>query len=389
MNVTPGPHFTLKTGRAVTFMAWVVNLEPMQGPRVQRWVPLAPLTTLQLGGAAQALIEVYDAPQIVTALREAMAHDAQLPVFVLAGGSNVVIGDAGFAGTVVLVRSTGITVLAEDRHHVLLRVAAGHPLDELVAWCVARGYAGVECLSGIPGSVGATPIQNVGAYGQEIAEVVESVSVYDRERDAVIELTLDECGFAFRASVFKRSQRYVVLEVVLRLRRDTRGAPPRYGELSQRLCCAEGQSYTEGQRPLLTDVRVAVLSLRAGKGMVIDAADPDTRSAGSFFINPVISAARFARLADAVGQPGDQIPHWEVTDGGIKLAAAWLIEQVGFVKGHRCGGVGISSKHTLALVNYDGTTAQLLDLARQIRHKVSHRYGVELEHEPVLLGEQL
>ncbi len=350
----------------------------MQGPTVRRHVPLASLTTLQLGGPAATLIEVHDARQIVTAVRE-----AQPPVLVLAGGSNVAIGDTGFAGTVVLLRSAGVTVLSEDDRAVRLRVAAGHPLDELVTWSVTRSYAGIECLSGIPGSVGATPIQNVGAYGQEIADVVESVVVYDRDRDAVVEFGPADCEFAYRTSIFKRSRRYVVLDVALRLRRDTRAAPPRYGELGRRL------GYTGGLSPRLSEVRAAVLALRATKGMVIDATDPDTRSAGSFFTNPVVSAARFEQLVEAIGHTADRIPHWEVAGGGIKLAAAWLIEQAGFAKGYRNGGVGISSKHTLALVNYEGTTAQLLDLARQIHDEVLRRYGVELEHEPVIVGDEL
>ena len=350
-------------------------------PNVRHLAPLAPLTTLRLGGSAQTLIEVHDTEQAVTAVRQATA--GKTPVLVLAGGSNVVISDAGFAGTVVLLRSAGITILDEDEHQVRLRVAAGHELDDLVAWCVMRDYAGVECLSGIPGSVGATPIQNVGAYGQEIAEVIESVVAYDRDRDIVTEFAPADCGFGYRTSVFKRSRRDVVLEVVLRLRRDARATPPRYGELSRRL------NYTREQRPLMTEVRAAVLALRSGKGMVIDASDPDTRSVGSFFTNPIVPAAQFGRLADALGKPRDQIPHWDIPDGGIKLAAAWLIEQAGFTKGYRVAGVGISAKHTLALVNYSGTTAQLLDLARQIRREVSCRYGVELEHEPVLVGEQL
>ncbi len=345
---------------------------------VEHNVELAGLTTLGLGGPARTLVSVYDARQTVEAVREVGEHDE--PLLILAGGSNVVVSDAGFSGTVVLLRSTGVAVVTDGAEHALVRVAAGHALDDLVQWCVAESLAGVECLSGIPGSVGATPIQNVGAYGQEIAEVLRAVTVYDRKLDRVVELSAAECGFAYRTSTFKRAQRYVVLEVVLRLRRDQAGGPLRYGELSRRLAT------TEQSRPPLVEVRAAVLELRRDKGMVIDVTDPDTRSVGSFFTNPIVSAEQYRQLDATLGATAEQIPHWLTGDGRVKLAAAWLIEHAGFGKGFTRGGVGVSSRHTLALVNRGGSTTELLGFAQEISCEVQRRYGVKLEHEPVLVG---
>ncbi|MGH3430380.1 MAG: UDP-N-acetylmuramate dehydrogenase [Mycobacteriales bacterium] len=339
----------------------------------RRNVDLAEFTTLGLGGPSRSLITVDSAEQAVRAMRQALADDEA--VLVLAGGSNVVIGDAGFAGTTILLRSRGITILGESHDGVSVRAAAGHRLDELVAWTVRGALAGIECLSGIPGSVGATPIQNVGAYGQEIADVLTHITVYDRELDRVVELTAADCGLAYRTSALKVSSRYLVLDVTLRLRRDHRGGSPRYGELSRRL--------GGDPRPPLKQVRRTVLELRRGKGMVIDPNDPDTRSVGSFFTNPVVDEA----LVERIG--GDDVPHWPQPDGRMKLAAAWLIEHAGFTKGYQAGGAGISSKHTLALVNRGGTTAELVELARTIRAEVFRRYGVRLDHEPVFVAERL
>jgi UDP-N-acetylmuramate dehydrogenase len=335
---------------------------------------LAEFTTLGLGGPSRSLIRVDSAEQAVQAMRQALADDEA--VLVLAGGSNVVIGDAGFAGTTILLRSRGIAILGEGRDGVSVRAAAGHRLDELVAWTVDGSLAGIECLSGIPGSVGATPIQNVGAYGQEIADVLSHITVYDRELDRVVELTAADCGLAYRTSALKGSSRYLVLDVTLRLRRDDCGGPLRYGELTRRL--------GDDLRPPLKQVRRTVLELRRGKGMVIDPNDPDTRSVGSFFTNPVVDEALLERIGG-----DDDVPHWTQPDGRMKLAAAWLIEHAGFTKGYQAGGVGISSKHTLALVNRGGTTGELVEFARTIRAEVFRRYGVRLDPEPVFVAERL
>jgi UDP-N-acetylmuramate dehydrogenase len=259
-------------------------------------------------------------------------------------------------------------------------VQAGEPWDDFVAACVARGVAGVECLSGIPGSVGATPIQNVGAYGQEVAETVAGVRVYDRREDRVRELGGDECGFGYRTSRFKREPgRWVVLAVSYVLRPAEQSAPLRYAELAGALGVELGETAP------LADVREAVLALRARKGMVIDPTDPDSVSAGSFFTNPVIGAEQFAALAErAEADP----PGWPEPDGRVKTSAAWLIERAGFARGHGDPeGIAISSKHTLALTNRgNGTARELITLASEIAARVHERFGVRLVNEPVLVG---
>jgi UDP-N-acetylmuramate dehydrogenase len=326
---------------------------------------LAELTTIRLGGPARRLVEARTEAELVAAVRE-----AEPPVLVLAGGSNVVIADEGLPGTVVRVATEGV-----DRDGERLTVAAGEPWDDLVADSVERGLQGFECLAGIPGTVGATPIQNVGAYGQEVSETVETVRVFDRETDRVEDLPAAACGFRYRSSVFKYHDRRVVLSVTFRLRRGHASGPLRYAELARALDVPVG-----GSAPL-ADVREAVLALRRRKGMVIDPADPDTVSVGSFFTNPILGAEQFAALQDA--------PGWSEPDGRVKTSAAWLIERAGFHRGHGNGRVGISTKHTLALVNRGGaTTAELMALAREIAAGVHARFGIRLAPEPVLVGHE-
>jgi UDP-N-acetylmuramate dehydrogenase len=295
-------------------------------------------------------------------------------VLVLAGGSNVVIADEGFPGTVVHVLTRGV-----ERDGATLTVQAGEPWDGVVAECVAAGLAGFECLSGIPGSTGATPIQNVGAYGQEVSETVESVRVLDRATGEVRTLAAEECGFGYRTSAFRYHDRRIVLAVTFRLREDGRSGPLRYAELARALDVPVG-----GTAPL-ADVRAAVLGLRRGKGMVIDPADPDSVSAGSFFTNPILDPAAYEALARRAADP----PAWPEPDGRVKTSAAWLIQRAGFHPGYGDGRVGISTKHSLALVNRDGaTTAELMALAREIAAGVSERFGVALHPEPVLVGHE-
>jgi UDP-N-acetylmuramate dehydrogenase len=303
------------------------------------------------------------------------------PAMILAGGSNVVIADAGVPGPVVLIRSRGVEVIESAADHVLVRVAAGEPWDAFVAAAVDAGWSGVECLSGIPGSAGATPIQNVGAYGQEVAETIVSVEVYDRVDDTVRRMAPAECRFAYRTSIFKHSDRWVVLSVDFRLARDPRSAHLRYAELARALGVAPGD------RVPLAEARAAVRALRAGKGMVLDAIDHDTWSVGSFFTNPVLDAAAFQFLRARAGGVGDP-PSWPGPGGLVKVSAAWLIDKSGFTKGYGGrGGVAISGKHTLALTNRgQGSTAALLDLAREIRDGVHERFGVTLHPEPVLVN---
>jgi UDP-N-acetylmuramate dehydrogenase len=254
-------------------------------------------------------------------------------------------------------------------------VAAGEPWDAFVAFCIDEGLAGVECLSGIPGSAGATPIQNVGAYGQDVSQTIASVRAYDRDRGAVATLSPADCGFGYRSSALKGSERYVVLAVTFALARSELSGPLRYAELARAV----------PDRPSLTEVREAVLALRRRKGMVIDADDPDSVSAGSFFVNPILTANEYASLA-----ADDQPPSWPEPDGRVKTSAAWLIEHSGFGRGYGNGKAGISSKHTLALVNRgEATTAELLTLARELRDGVRERFGVELQVEPTLVGVEL
>ena len=333
----------------------------------QTGVPLAPLTTLGLGGPAARLVTAYDESEIVAAVREARG-----PLLVLGGGSNLVLPDEGFEGTVVRIASKGQTRQREG-DAVLLEVAAGEDWDGLVAVCVEEQLVGVEALAGIPGLVGATPVQNVGAYGQDVSQTVVQVRAYNRLADEVVIVT--DCGFAYRWSRFKAEpERWVVLAVTYRLAEEPLGREIRYPELGRAL------GVEVGARVPVGEVRDAVLGLRRGKGMVLDPADPDTRSAGSFFTNPLLPP-------DAV-PPG--APSYPDADGLVKVPAAWLIEQAGFAKGAFDGPVGISSKHTLALVNRGGaTTADLLRVARAVRDGVRERFGVELVPEPVLVGTTL
>jgi UDP-N-acetylmuramate dehydrogenase len=335
---------------------------------------LADFTTLRLGGPAGRLVEAADEAAIVDAVRAADADGT--PLLVLAGGSNLVVADTGFPGTVLRIASRGV---AEEGDR--LTVAAGEPWDPFVARCVAAGRAGVECLAGIPGSVGATPIQNVGAYGQEVADTIVSVRVYDRAHTRVEELPAADCGFRYRSSVFKRTPgRWVVLAVTYALPRQAASRPIRYAELARALGVAEGETAP------LAAVRDAVLALRRRKGMVLDPGDPDTVSAGSFFTNPVLDAAAFAALERRFD--GMRVPRFPQPDGTVKTSAAWLIERAGFARGYGDPRtVAISSKHTLALTNRgEGSTEQLVALAREIAAGVRERFGVELEPEPVFVG---
>jgi UDP-N-acetylmuramate dehydrogenase len=329
-------------------------------------VELARLTTLRLGGPAHRYLEATTEAEVVAAARDA--------ALILAGGSNVVVADAGVPGTVVRVATRGI-----EGDGTRLTVAAGEDWDALVERCVAAGLQGFECLSGIPGSVGATPIQNVGAYGQEVAETVESVRVYDRETDLVEDMPAAACGFVYRGSVFKYRDRRVVLSVTFRMREAATSGPLRYAELARALGVPVG-----GSAPL-GEVREAVLALRRRKGMVIDPADPDSVSAGSFFTNPILEHEAYEALARRAAPAVP--PAWPEPDGRVKTSAAWLIEQAGFHRGYGNGRVGISTKHTLALVNRGGaTTAELMALAREIAAGVRERFGVALHPEPVFVG---
>ena len=346
--------------------------------------PLSELTTLRLGGPAARLVQTRGQDGVVAAVRE--VDTAGEPLLVLAGGSNVVVADAGFPGTVVRIATHGIarSELADGRTR--LDVQAGENWDELVAACVDDCLAGVEALSGIPGSVGATPIQNVGAYGQEVSSVIVAVRAYDRVSGEICVLPAEDCRFAYRSSAFKRHpQRWVVLEVSYALERCRLSEPVRYAELARRL------EIELGARAPLADVRAAVLELRRGKGMVLDPDDVDSVSAGSFFTNPILDEQGFSELerrAAARPGPGVAPPAWRQPDRTIKTSAAWLIERADFKRGHgNPDGIAISSKHTLALTNRGaGTARELVALAHEIAGGVRDAFGVELVPEPVFVG---
>jgi UDP-N-acetylmuramate dehydrogenase len=335
-------------------------------------VPLAPLTTLRLGGPARRLVEAGTEDEIIECVRAATG-----PLLVLGGGSNIVVADDGFPGTVVRVCSRGVSVDGD-----LVTVQAGENWDGFVAATVAAGRVGVDALSGIPGLVGATPIQNVGAYGQEVAHTVVSVRVWDRVEQRVATVPAVDCGFRYRSSRFKQApDRCVVLSVTFRLPVDAQSAPVRYAELARAL------GIGVGDRTAPAAVREAVLALRRGKGMVLDPADPDTRSAGSFFTNPVVDREVLDRVRSRAGAA---VPAWPAEDGRVKVSAAWLIEQAGFGRGYGPGAVRLSTKHALALTHVaDGSTAALLALAREVRDGVRDRFGVTLVPEPVLVGVSL
>ncbi len=343
---------------------------------------LADYTTVRLGGPARGFVRADTEARLVEAVRAADASGE--PVLILGGGSNLVVADEGFDGTVIQVATRGLA----RSERGLVTVAAGEEWDAVVARCVAGELAGLECLSGIPGLAGATPIQNVGAYGQEVSQAITSVRVLDRYRGEILDMPNETCGFGYRTSVFKRgasARRFAVLSVTFRLTEQAGSAPIRYAELAAALGVGVGDRVDSAR------ARAAVLELRRRKGMVIDPGDPDTRSVGSFFVNPVLDAGELAvaeKAARARYGEDTPVPRFEAGDGLVKGPAAWLIEHAGFGRGYCLGdGARISSKHTLALVNPGpGSTAALMALARHIRDGVREVFGVSLAPEPVLVG---
>jgi UDP-N-acetylmuramate dehydrogenase len=352
-------------------------------PFISADVPLADHTTIGLGGKARFFASCVSVDQILDALR--FAQQQRLPVHVLGGGSNVIFPDGGYPGLVLQVRLRGISV-AEGRPS-LVTASAGEPWDGFVCFCIDHDLTGVECLSGIPGFVGATPIQNVGAYGEEVGETIRSVSAIDRQSLQTVEFSAQECSFGYRSSRFKLedANRYVITSVTFGLQRNA-PAVIRYPELQHAIDANGGIATLRPGRPALSAIRAAVLTLRKKKSMVLDPADPNSRSVGSFFMNPVLSPEEFGRLERTWTQTGSvqAIPTFPASNG-IKVPAAWLVEHAGFPRGFRQGGVGISSNHSLALVNYGGTTSELLALAEEIQRTVRDRFGVALEREPVVV----
>ncbi|MGL5819835.1 MAG: UDP-N-acetylmuramate dehydrogenase [Phycicoccus sp.] len=350
--------------------------------------PLAGHTTMRVGGPAARMVVVETTSELVDAVRE--VDDADEPLLVLAGGSNVVLPDEGFAGTVVLVATRGVTVESADvQGAVSVTVAAGEPWDDLVARAVDSAWSGIEALSGIPGSTGATPIQNVGAYGQEVAETIARVRVWDRREQRVRTLAPADCRFTYRHSALKGTDRYVVLDVTFQLVPDPRSGPVRYADLARQL------DVPVGARVPLVDAREAVLTQRRRRGMVLQPPDHDTWSCGSFFTNPILSAAGFtaleARVADRLGADVEAPPRFPGGDGALKTSAAWLIERAGFGKGHGLPGpAALSTKHTLAVTNRgSASSSDVLALAREVRDGVEAAFGVRLVNEPVIVGRAL
>jgi UDP-N-acetylmuramate dehydrogenase len=345
--------------------------EPVEGREL-----LAHHTTLRVGGPARRMIIAETETELVEAVRDLDA--AKEPIFVLGGGSNVLVGDAGFDGTVIKVATRGIAEDTAACSGAVITVAAGEQWDPLVQLSIERDWSGLEAMSGIPGLAGATPIQNVGAYGGDVSELISAVRTLDRSTGHIKTLFPVECGFGYRTSRFKSDPgRFLILSVTFQLRLGSMSRPIRYPELARAL------EVEVGQRAPAADVRQAVLALRSAKGMVLAEDDHDTWSVGSFFTNPLLSAVEALELPAAA-------PRFSQPDGMIKTSAAWLIEQAGFAKDYGHGPARLSSKHTLALTNRGGATAaDLLSLAREIRGGVGARFGIELVPEPVLVGCEL
>ncbi len=364
----------------------------MPPPYVREYEPLARHTTLELGGPARYFAEVTDEPTTLECLR--WATERRLPLEVIGGGSNLVVADAGFDGVVLKVAPRGLTIhrpaaRGPGTDEVIVRAASGESFDGLVLTTVRCGLKGLECLSGIPGLVGATPVQNVGAYGQEVADTIRTVRVLDRSSLQTDVLSADTCRFTYRDSLFKQQrERYIVLEVTFALRAGG-DCVPRHDQVRRAL---DAMNRTKTRSTTPGRVREAVLALRRTKSMVVDQTDPNHRSVGSFFVNPVLSPSAaqdaFARAVSRGITPyPDDVPRFPGPDGGIKLSAAWLIEHAGITPGFGLGGVGVSTHHVLALVNRgEASTEELLVLAAHVQGAVREAFGVALEPEPAFIG---
>jgi UDP-N-acetylmuramate dehydrogenase len=348
--------------------------------KTQENIPLAPLTTFNVGGPARYFVDAHSEHEVSEAVAFAFAR--KLPLFVLGGGSNLVVSDNGWPGLMLKVSLAGIE-FEGDRQKMLFHAGAGENWDDLVALAVSKNCGGIECLSGIPGTVGGTPVQNVGAYGQEVSETITRVHALEIATGKTVELTNADCGFSYRSSIFNRTHRdkYIVLEVSYLLHRN--GSPKiEYADL-KRIFAGNPES------PTLQQVRDAVRSIRQSKAMLIVSGDGDCRSAGSFFKNPIVSSAEADHIQALAEKraPGKTLPRYPAADGQVKLAAAWLVEQSGFSKGYSLGPVGLSRKHTLAVVNRGGATAKdILALKGEIEKKVFDIWGVSLQPEPVFVG---
>ena len=346
---------------------------------IREHVPLAPLTTLGVGGPARYFVEAQSEDEVVEGVE--FARSRQLPLFVLGGGSNLLVADAGFPGLVLKIGITGVWHVAAAHGSVTFRAGAGVDWDTLVAQTVEANCAGLECLSGIPGTVGGAPVQNIGAYGQEVSETIRELRVLDTQSLEMRVLSDQDCRFAYRSSIFNTSQRgrYIILQVLFAML-EGGSVSLRYPDLQRYFAENAGE-------PTLTEVRAAVREIRHRKAMLIVPGDDDARSAGSFFKNPVVPQAFFENLSARLGSRGLQLPSYPAGDGLRKLPAAWLVEHAGFAKGYCRGAAGISRKHALAIVNRGGATAaDIVALKEEIRNRVLDEFGIELQPEPVFVG---
>ena len=347
-------------------------------------VSLALLTTLQVGGTARRVLDAENEREIIDSLAE--MDSTHEPVFILGGGSNVIAPDAGWPGTILRPAIRNVSAQCEEQQ-VILEVGAGENWDDIVAQCVDNGWAGLSCLSGIPGWAGAAPVQNIGAYGCEVRDVLVDVHAVDRRTRTTTRMSVEECSLGYRNSCFRGNDRFVLTSITLRLRRE-QGEIIRYAELARALGVAEGTIVPSGK------TREAVLALRHSKGMVVSESDAESHSAGSYFVNPVVDAStlehveRFA-IAKGVVESCSLVPRFQVAEGRYKIPAAWLIEKAGFRKGMTLGGAGISRKHALAIVNRGGTATDVLTLEETIRRGVLDQFGVELRREPILMQDAL
>ena len=360
--------------------------------KVLKNIPLAPLTTFKIGGQARLFVKAESEDQVVEALE--FAANEGLKLFVLGGGSNILVSDEGFDGLVIQIALKGIsggdasvneradlssesTLLNSRVSARKLTAQAGEDWDEFVSYCVGLNLAGIECLSGIPGFVGGTPVQNVGAYGQDVSETIVSVRCLDRKAEEIVDLTKSECGFGYRTSIFNTSMldRYIVMSVTYSL---MKGGPPK-------IAYKDLKDFFSGREPTLGETRKAVLGIRAAKSMVIDANDPNSKSAGSFFKNPVVDREILAAIIENSG--AEDVPYFEVDEKSVKIPAAWLIENAGFHKGFAMGNAGISTRHSLAVINRGNATAKdVLQLKDAIVSGVNAKFGIELNPEPIFIG---
>jgi UDP-N-acetylmuramate dehydrogenase len=340
---------------------------------IQENIALAPLTTLNVGGAARFFVSAANETEVVSAIQFAESND--LPLFILGGGSNILIADTGFDGLVLQINLKGI-----EHQENIVTAQAGEDWDQVVAFCIKKNLAGIECLSGIPGFVGGTPVQNVGAYGQEVAETIKIVRVFDRKSKEILELTNSDCKFSYRTSIFNSTEknRFVVLAVTYTL--VLNGQP--------QIVYKDLQHHFGEHRPNLLETRQAVLHIRRAKSMVIDEFDPNSKSAGSFFKNPIVAKTALAEIETIAKKLQiENVPSFTFDDNNVKIPAAWLIEKSGFHKGYKFGNVGLSTKHTLALINCGNANAQeILDFKQEIQNKVRLTFKVELKPEPILVG---